>query len=191
MAYLFAILGGLLLSLHSGAAETTTAQWPPAAAEAEQLFTADGYRQARYRAPTPEQTDGAVTLETSELQQLLAGANPPLLLDVRPLSWKAGRFIKQKDYQQLPGSLWLPNVGYGEPEPAWLDYFQRNLQRLRTEQPARALVFYCRADCWMSWNAARRAHQWGYGNLYWYRDGIDGWREAELPLTSVEPVPYP
>ena len=44
-------------------------------------------------------------------------------------------------------------------------------------------MFYCRSDCWLSWNAARRAHQLGYRQLYWYRAG--------LPLVPAQPAELP
>ena len=50
----------------------------------------------------------------------------------------------------------------------------------------RPIVFYCLADCWMSWNAS--AVGWGYTNLYWYRDGIDAWEAARVPTADAEPV---
>ena len=41
----------------------------------------------------------------------------------------------------------------------------------------------------MSWNAAKRAAIWGYTQVYWYRDGMDGWEAANLPTQIAEPVP--
>ncbi|MGI9334758.1 MAG: rhodanese-like domain-containing protein, partial [Gammaproteobacteria bacterium] len=52
-----------------------------------------------------------------------------------------------------------------------------------------SLIFYCDAECWMSWNAARRAVEWGYSSVYWYPGGVDAWREAGLDLESAQPVP--
>ena len=53
------------------------------------------------------------------------------------------------------------------------------------------LVFYCQRACWMSWNAARRAVALGYKQISWYPDGVDGWREAGLPLEPREAEPRP
>ena len=50
---------------------------------------------------------------------------------------------------------------------------------------------YCLADCWMSWNAAKRALKIGYSNVAWYRDGTDGWLAAGLPLQEATPEPRP
>jgi PQQ-dependent catabolism-associated CXXCW motif protein len=51
------------------------------------------------------------------------------------------------------------------------------------------VVVFCLRDCWMSWNAARRAVAWGYTNVIWYPDGTDGWQVADLPLEQVQPLP--
>ena len=51
------------------------------------------------------------------------------------------------------------------------------------------MVFYCLADCWMSWNAAKRAAAWGWRQVLWYRDGMDGWEAAGLPTEELHPAP--
>ena len=89
----------------------------------------------------------------------------------------------------IPGSVWLPNVGYGRLSDELEAYFRAQLRRLTAGDPDRPLVIYCRADCWMSWNAARRALAWGYRRVYWYPDGTTGWGAAGLPQARSEPVP--
>ena len=39
----------------------------------------------------------------------------------------------------------------------------------------------------MSWNAAKRAVEWGYSSVVWYPLGADGWEEAKLPLEENKP----
>jgi PQQ-dependent catabolism-associated CXXCW motif protein len=51
-------------------------------------------------------------------------------------------------------------------------------------------LFYCLRDCWMSWNAAKRAIALGY-TVAWYPDGTDGWQDAGLPLSAAVPAPRP
>ena len=63
--------------------------------------------------------------------------------------------------------------------------------RLSGGDRARRLVFYCQAECWMSWNAAKRALGLGYRNVVWYPEGTDGWQAAGLPLQMAEPQPMP
>ncbi len=155
------------------------------------LFSVDGYRIDRYRSPTPAQADGAVTLDTPALQALLERQPKPLLVDVYRLPWLHGRFVEDEPHRNIPGSLWLPNTGDGVLEPSWQNYLSRHLAASTAGDKRRAIVFYCRSDCWLSWNSIRRARALGYESLYWYRDGIDAWQQAGLPLQAAEPAPYP
>jgi rhodanese-related sulfurtransferase len=43
----------------------------------------------------------------------------------------------------------------------------------------------------MSWNAAKRAAQYGYSQVYWYPDGSDGWEKAGLSLAEARPELLP
>jgi hypothetical protein len=43
----------------------------------------------------------------------------------------------------------------------------------------------------MSWNASKRAAEWGYSSVLWYRKGVDGWSEAGLLLEERFPAPLP
>ncbi|WP_440561945.1 PQQ-dependent catabolism-associated CXXCW motif protein [Stutzerimonas nitrititolerans] len=155
----------------------------------DELFSAEGYRQAHYRSPTPATAEGAQTLDTASLRTLLAEEPQLVLVDVYRRQWLAGRFIETEAHANLPGSIWLANTGDGTLQPQWADYFAENLARISQGQSDRPLVFYCRSDCWLGWNATRRAHALGYTRLYWYRDGVDGWEQAGLPLNPATPEP--
>jgi PQQ-dependent catabolism-associated CXXCW motif protein len=153
------------------------------------LFNADGYRISLYRSPTPEQAAGATVIGTEQLQSLLNQSRKPLLIDVYRRQWLQGRFIEDEPHANLPGSHWLANTGDGELSAQWSDYFSRYLRRFsdgRLDQPT---VFYCRADCWLSWNAVKRAKALGYSEVYWYRDGLDAWQAAGLPVSPAQPEP--
>ena len=113
-------------------------------------------------------------------------AQPP-----RPKSLPKDVVWRDKPRLDIPGSLWLPDTGYGELAPATLDYFVAGLKRASGGDPTRLLVFYCQRDCWMSWNAAKRALSLGYANVSWYSDGVEGWREAGFPLEARQPEPRP
>ena len=154
-----------------------------------------GLRMAEYRASVPATLRGATTVTTSDLQALLA-AEAPVLIDVlpapRPPADRAGpRIWRDQPRANIPGSVWLPNVGYGELPAEFEAWFEDNLARLSGGDRARQLVFYCQAGCWMSWNAAKRALALGYQNVVWYPEGTDGWQAAGLPLEAAEPVPMP
>ena len=134
-------------------------------------------------------------LDTATLATQLAADKPPLLLDVMAASLLGSdggprRWLPREPRRHLPGSHWLPNVGLGAPDAALEQYFRRELARLSGGDAERALVFYCLRDCWLSWNAARRALAYGYRRVYWYPDGSDGWAEAGLPLVAGEPQPW-
>lgn len=153
------------------------------------LFSADGYRLSHYRSPTPLSHDYARTLDTAALQQLLRERPETRLIDVYRRQWLHGQFIEDDLHANLPNSLWLANTGDGELAAQWQDYFRKHLQQASQGNKAWPLVFYCRADCWLGWNAVKRAHHLGYSNLYWYRDGIDAWQQAGLPLLPAQPLP--
>ncbi len=93
------------------------------------LFSTDGYRLDRYRSPTPATVDGARTIDTATLQRLLDGPEQPVLIDVFRRPWLHGQFASDEPHQNIPGSLWLANVGEGRPEARWLDYFAHYLKQ--------------------------------------------------------------
>lgn len=158
------------------------------------LFNAEGYRSARYRAPLPATVDGATALDTAGLRALLS-TERPVLVDVYAAARQPAdgaldaTWLVPQPRHSLPGSTWLPNVGYGELDHKVADYFRDHLARLTGGDPSRALVIFCVVDCWMSWNAVRRAAAMGYSRLYWYREGTDGWQAAGYPLVPVHAEP--
>ena len=153
----------------------------------------DGYRTSEYRATTPSSLRGARVLTTAEARQLWDGKNA-VFVDVmphapRPANLPAGTIWRERPRQNIPGSVWLPDTGYGELAPVTERYLRDNLARVTAGDRARLLVFYCLKDCWMSWNAAKRALTMGYSNVAWYPDGTDGWVSADLPLEEAMPAP--
>ncbi|MEW8506410.1 MAG: rhodanese-like domain-containing protein [Candidatus Thiodiazotropha sp.] len=158
------------------------------------LFSTDGYRIARYRAPLPDDPPAGKRLDTDQLVELMR-LGDPLLVDVQAITLRPETeafgisWLPNKQRWHIPGSTWLPNVGYGRLEPRILAYLKENLTRLTQGYRDRPLVFYCVVDCWMSWNAVKRADALGYRNLYWYAEGSDGWQEAGLELVPGDPLP--
>ncbi len=172
---------------------------PPAytesVAEAEDgaLFSPDGYRIDRFRDPVPDALAGAVTVGTDAVRALIA-ADDPVLVDVlpeppKPEGLPSTTLWMPPPRHNLPGSTWLPNVGYGQLSSGLESYFKENLERLTGGDKSKAIVVYCLEDCWMSWNAARRAIGYGYTRVYWYPEGTTGWEAAELPVAAAEPAP--
>jgi len=152
----------------------------------------DGYRLAEFRAAVPCTLAGATVLDTASLEALAAG-HAAVLIDVlpaprRPPGLADGSSWLPPARDGIPGSVWLPNTGFGVLPVEEERYLRDNLRRLTGGDPARALVFFCERDCWMSWNAARRAVEWGHTAVHWYPGGTDDWRDAGNPLARVTPV---
>ena len=158
---------------------------------AEPVAELPGYRMHDYKAPTPATLAGARVLSTAQARALWEN-KAAVFVDVmpqppRPSGLPAGTLWQPKVRRDIPGSLWLPDVGYGALAAPMAAYFARNLRPLR----GRPLVFYCLASCWHSWNAAKRALALGYTMVAWYPGGTDAWEAAGLPLAANTPAPRP
>jgi PQQ-dependent catabolism-associated CXXCW motif protein len=160
----------------------------------QDFFNAEGYRDKHYRRPTPDIAPAGQVLTTEQLAAFIAEGSP-VLVDVQAITVRSEleefglSWLPDAPRLHIEGSTWLPNVGYAELDARMEHFFRSNLERLSGGDPDRALVFYCVVDCWMSWNAIRRAASWGYSNLYWYPEGSDGWADAGLPLVAGTPQP--
>jgi len=153
------------------------------------------YRMDDYRTPTPATLTGATVLTTDQAHSLWLGRGTAFI-DVlprppRPVGLPPSSIWRPRPRSDVPGSIWLPDTGYGALAPIMEEYFRHGLEQASRGDRNRLLVFYCLANCWMSWNAAKRALALGYARVGWYRDGTDGWTAAGLPLEPREPVPRP
>lgn len=160
---------------------------------ADEFDAVTGYRIARYRAPVPEEVPGAKRIFFDDVEKLIAERHA-ILLDVMAAEGGGanpvtGQWRLTKARQHIPGSHWLPNTGKGLLEPGMESYFKSNLVRLTGGDLSRAVIIYCQADCWMGWNAAKRAASYGYTAVHWYPEGTDGWRDWDGTLAAAEPVP--
>jgi PQQ-dependent catabolism-associated CXXCW motif protein len=179
---LVAALGVLLLVGAAGATDAPASE-------------PNDYRMDDYRAPVPATLRGAAVLSTDEARAYWE-KHDAVFIDVlpqppRPVGLPASTIWRPKPRDDVPGSIWLPDTGYGALAPVMEQYFERGLQNATGGDRDRTLVFYCLANCWMSWNAAKRAVALGYTRVAWYPDGTDGWTEHHLPLEVRSPVPRP
>jgi PQQ-dependent catabolism-associated CXXCW motif protein len=177
----------LLAWVLSGAGAATSAAEIPA--------EPDGYRLDDYRAPTPATLAGAAVV-TTEAAEALSRARTAVFVDVlphapKPAKLPVGTIWRDPAHDSIPGSAWLPEVGRGALAPETEAYFRSSLEALAAGDHDRPLVFFCRASCWMSWNAAKRALSYGYRRVSWYPDGVDGWAAAKLPLERATPYVLP
>ena len=153
----------------------------------------DGYRMDNYRAPVPATLAGARVLTTAEAETIWRGGTGAFV-DVLPRAPKpqnlpAGTVWRDKPRLNIPGSIWLPDTGYGKLAEATETYLRRGLERASHGNNAALLVIYCQENCWMSWNAAKRTLSYGYSNVAWYPDGTEGWEFANLPVAAAQPEP--
>jgi PQQ-dependent catabolism-associated CXXCW motif protein len=151
----------------------------------------EGYRTENYRAPVPVTLAGGRVLSTQEAEAIWK-AKSAAFIDVlprppKPKNLPEGTVWRDKPRFNLPGSMWLPDTGYGQLAAATEAYLKQGLARATGGDKARQLVIYCQEDCWMSWNAAKRILSYGYSNVAWYPDGTDGWERAGLPLSEAQP----
>ena len=151
------------------------------------------YRMSHFRAPTPCALSGGTLISTEQAQQMHARAGV-LFIDVLPAARRPAQFPvdslwKPKSRSNIPGSTWLANSGFGVLPVEEEESFRFHLDRLTGGDNTRTLVIYCLADCWMSWNAARRAVEWGYRAVHWYPQGTDGWAAAGFALEKNSPLP--
>jgi len=179
--------GSLALALIMLAlADAAAAQAPPEPAD---------YRLSDYKSPVPETLKGASVVDTPAAFALWSSGKATFI-DVlpqapRPPNLPSDTIWRDKPRYDIPGSIWLPDTGYGELHPSMRAYFEDGLRRASHSDRAATLVFYCLADCWQSWNAAKRAVSLGYTAVVWYRDGTTGWEASDHPLETRTPEPRP
>ncbi len=163
------------------------------AAAAQPVPEPEGYRMEAFRAPVPETLSGARVVDTAEAEALWR-AGRTVFVDVmpravRPEGLPEGVVWRDKPRDSIPGALWLPNAGYGALHPDMDAKFRAALAAATGGARDRPILFFCLMDCWMSWNAAKRAiEDYGYADVLWYPDGTDGWTFHDLPLERTAPA---
>lgn len=175
----FSTMAVLLVMMTTAALATETVPEP------------EGYRIENYRAPVPATLKGATVVTTSETIALWKDRSAVFVdvlpHDPKPENLPAGTIWKEKIRENIPESIWLPNVGYGVINKETEAYFRKGLKSRLGDDMNRKVLFYCMASCWMSWNAARRAVEWGYRSVFWYPLGTDGWVAAKQPTQRSAP----
>lgn len=194
-------LAALLLLALAGPAVAQPAAGPPPAPTAPAPAPAgeapppepEGYRLDAYRAPVPATLAGARVLDTAAAAELWRKGGVAFV-DVlprppKPANLPAGTVWRDTPHSTIPGAVWLPNVGFGAISAETDGYFRAGLAAATRGDVNAPVVIFCQRNCWMSWNAAKRALGYGYRDIAWFPDGVDGWGEAGLPLEKVEPRP--
>ena len=152
------------------------------------------YKMDDYRTPTPKTLEGAKVV-TVQQARAIWHAGKTVFIDVMPRPVKPAdlpndTLWRDKVRESIPGAVWLPNTGYGQLPPDVDEFFRKSLDELTAGNKAKPLLLFCMANCWMSWNAAKRAiEDYGYTDVTWFPQGTDGWGFPDAPLVKVEPRP--
>ncbi|MFB9268205.1 rhodanese-like domain-containing protein [Bradyrhizobium erythrophlei] len=148
-----------------------------------------GYWQGPMNGRLPATIAGGTVIATQELAGLL-GDEATVLIDVSPAPRRPEHLSSPwlpMPHRTIPRSVWIPGAGTGVISAAMTDYIRTRLTELTEGNRDRSIVVYCRADCWASWNAAKRLISEGYRHVAWYPHGIEAWRDSGLPTAVTEP----
>lgn len=151
-----------------------------------------GFRGEPYTAPVPSTLQGARVIDAE--MALTLWAEDAGFVDVYPRTLKPqglpeGTIWQEPRHDTIPGAIWLWNTGYESLTAEEMQRLEDGLASITRGNPDMPLVIFCRADCWMSWNAAKRAVDLGYRKVMWFPGGIDEWQDALGPdLVRAEPV---
>ena len=85
--------------------------------------------------------------------------------------------------RDFAGCHLLANAGHGIAPDSLIQLLKNQLP-----DDAPVVVIFCEPNCWHSWNAGKRAIELGAGEVYWYRAGVKGWKEAGFALETQHPV---
>lgn len=159
------------------------------------LFDAEGYRTARYRAPVRADPTPASAISLAAALTLEPGRDA-LFIDVTPVEGgvrdpASGVWTLSEAHLTIPGALWLPETGRSPVDEGLWRALETRIAEARAAAPGQPVILFCRIDCWMSWNAARRLALGGTGNVHWLAEGTDGWHGAGRALVSGVPVATP
>jgi len=175
------------------------APWLPTLAGAEDaappLFDAQGFRNARYRTPVDRDPAPARRLALVDALRLRPD-HDAVFVDVLPAGGgvrdaASGRWRLAEPHQTIPGAKWYPETGWATVDPTLWSGLLGVVTATRRRHPHWPIILFCRADCWMSWNAARRLALAGVENVWWFAEGIEGWHEAGRPLRATQPEATP
>ena len=153
--------------------------WSCLAVGAEGAAEPEGYWEGKVDAPTPSTLQGGKVIHVEEVEALLRQGKA-VVIDVsntprQPVELAPGAPWLPLPHRAIPGALWFPGVGAGALTREVDDFYRDRLQRATAGNVDVPLVVYCHENCWLSWNAAKRAIGYGYRRVFWFPEGIEGW----------------
>jgi PQQ-dependent catabolism-associated CXXCW motif protein len=150
----------------------------------------DGLWTGPQRGYTPATLEGATVIDGRRLAAMLP--DRPLLLDVVLADRKPANFPSDRPWlpthRSIPGAVWMPGAGVAPLSPEREALFFERVEALTGGDKGRAIVTFCRPECWGSWNAGRRLVLRGYTNVHWFPEGVEGWQD-DHETAVVKPDP--
>jgi PQQ-dependent catabolism-associated CXXCW motif protein len=148
-----------------------------------------GFHGEPYRAPVPATLAGAQVITPAEAVALHRQGVP--FLDVlprqkRPDKLPAGTIWNAPPHQTIPGAVWLYDTGYDRISAVEQARLRDGLAQASGGDKAAPIVIFCKSDCWMSWNAGKRAVGMGYTGIRWFPQGVDGWQAVGGTLVTAD-----
>ena len=174
-----------------GAPEASAADGAAASAEPAVPEPADFWN-GPVNSPTPATLSGGTVIRAPDLATLLKQKGV-VVVDVsnsppRPEKLAPQAVWMPPPHAVIPGSLWLAGVGNGTLDEPTEKFYRRRLGEATANDMNHTVVVYCHDRCWLSWNAAKRAIRYGYQRVYWFPEGIEGWKAAGFPTAVAEPT---
>jgi PQQ-dependent catabolism-associated CXXCW motif protein len=153
-----------------------------------------GYWSGEINSPVPASIHGGKVIHVQALTKLVLAGNA-VIIDVsskpqRPENLSEDAWMPPP-HRAIPGALWIPGVGGPDLNPALDKFFRERLAAETNNDFSRPVVIYCHERCWLSWNAAKRAISYGYMNVSWFPEGIEGWRATGMSTLDVAPAKTP
>jgi PQQ-dependent catabolism-associated CXXCW motif protein len=151
----------------------------------------EGFWTGPINSDVPATIGGGKVIHAQELAQLLKQTQP-LVIDVsnepkRPAGMAPDAPWLPLPQQVIPGGVWLPGVGIANIAPEADALYRKYLSQSTGGELDHPIVIYCHEHCWLSWNAAKRAIGYGYRRVYWFPEGMEGWRAVGNTTVVAKP----
>lgn len=138
---------------------------------------------------TPETLKGATVVDSAGAIRLVAGG--ALAIDVSQPDRKPETLpptaLWRPQHRSIPGAAWFPDSGWGDLAPEREMVLRARVLELAGDDRSKAVLVFCHPDCWGSWNMGKRLATWGFTDVNWYPEGLEGWQRADQPTAVVKP----